>query len=219
MRNDTPGQCDSVGADDLQSMSDTRAREALILGQPPRIAPLKPSELDKEASETALALRKAASGSTSDEVTEFTATMLRHPALYRCHVALGIQLYRGALAPRDRELAVLRIGWLCKAPYEWGEHVKIGKRVGVTAEEIERVIIGSTASGWNEDDRAIIRAVEELIDEAMISNETWAILSRRLDEKQLIELPLLVGNYVALAYFQNSLRLRLISGNPGLSAR
>jgi 4-carboxymuconolactone decarboxylase len=218
MRHNTPAQTGSVSADS-QSASDMRAREALILGQPPRIPPLKPSELGKEASETALALRKAASGASSDEVTEFTATMLRHPALYRCHVALGIQLYGGALAPRDRELAVLRIGWLCKAPYEWGEHVKIGKRVGVTPEEIERVIRGSTASGWSEDDRAIIRAVEELIDDAMISDETWSILSRRLDEKQLIELPLLVGNYVALAYFQNSLRLRLIPGNPGLSAR
>lgn len=201
------------------SAFDTRAREALILGEPPRIPPLKPSEMGKEASETALAMRKAATGSSSDEVTEFTATMLRHPALYRCHVALGLQLYGGAIAPRDRELAVLRIGWLCKAPYEWGEHVKIGKLAGVTPEEIERVKQGSTAPAWNEADRAIIRAVEELLEDAMISDQTWAVLSRRLDEKQLIELPLLVGNYVSLAYFQNSLRLRLIPGNPGFSAR
>ena len=213
----SPGS--STAAASPQPACDPRARDALILGRPPRIAPLKASELGKEASETALALRKAATGSSSDEVTEFTSTMLRHPDLYRCHVALGIQLYRGALEPRDRELAVLRIGWLCKAPYEWGEHVKIGKQVGVTSEEIERVIRGSTATGWNEHERAIIRATEELLEDAMISDETWSILSKRLDEKQLIELPMLVGNYVALAYFQNSLRLRLISGNPGLSAR
>jgi 4-carboxymuconolactone decarboxylase len=218
MSNHTPRQSDSVAAGP-QSAFDMRARDALILGKPPRIAPLEASELGKEASETALALRKAATGTASDEVTEFTATMLRHPALYRCHVALGIQLYAGALVPRDRELAVLRIAWLCKAPYEWGEHVKIGKRIGLTPEEIERAIHGSTAPGWNEHDRAIVRAAEELLEDAMISDETWAILSRRLDEKQLIELPLLVGNYVALAYFQNSLRLRLIPGNPGLSAR
>lgn len=199
--------------------NDIQAREALILGKPPRVPPLKPSELGKEASETALALRKAATGGSSDEVTEFTATMLRHPDLYRCHVALGIQLYKGALSPRDRELAVLRIGWLCRAPYEWGEHVKIGKRVGITPEEIERAIQGSAAPGWNEHERAILRAVEELLADAMISDETWAVLSKKLDEKQLIEFPLLVGNYVSLAYFQNSLRLRLIAGNPGLSAR
>src|SRR5580658_5008502 len=104
MRDNISGKSNSVGADS-QPASEARAREALILGRPPRIPPLKPGELGKEASESALALRKAATGGSSDEVTEFTATMLRHPDLYRCHVALGIQLYRGALAPRDRELA------------------------------------------------------------------------------------------------------------------
>jgi 4-carboxymuconolactone decarboxylase len=76
----------------------------------------------------------------------------------------------------------LRTGWLCKAPYKWGERVKIGKRVGLTADEIER-------------------------------------LKRSLDARRLIELPILVGQYQGLAYLQNALRLRLIAGNPGLSAR
>jgi 4-carboxymuconolactone decarboxylase len=199
--------------------ADERARETLILGKPPRIAPLKPSELGKEAAESALALRKAASAPLSDDVTEFTATMLRHPALYQRHTELAFQLYGGALSPRDRELLILRTGWLCKAPYEWGEHVKIGKRVGLTAEEIARVISGSTAPGWDENDSALLSAVEQLIENAMISDETWAVLERRLDVKQLIELPILVGQYQGLAYLQNALRLRLIAGNPGLSAR
>lgn len=198
---------------------DERAREALILGKPPRIAPLKPSELGKDAAESALALRKAASAPASDEVTEFTATMLRHPALYQRHTELAFQLYGGALSARDRELTILRTGWLCQAPYEWGEHVKIGKRVGLTAEEIERVRTGSTAAGWDEHDRAILSAVEQLRENAMIGDETWEVLARSLDERQLIELPILVGQYQGLAYLQNALRLRLIAGNPGLSAR
>jgi alkylhydroperoxidase family enzyme len=198
---------------------DERARDILILGKPPRIAPLKPSELGKEAAESALALRKAASAPASDEVTEFTATMLRHPALYQRHTELAFQLYGGALCARDRELIILRTGWLCKAPYEWGEHVKIGKRVGLIPEEIERVTTGSTASGWNENDRALLSAVEQLFENAMISEETWAVLEHRLDQRQLIELPILVGQYQGLAYLQNALRLRLIAGNPGLSAR
>jgi 4-carboxymuconolactone decarboxylase len=217
MPNSTPHQ--DAGGAGSQSAFDTRAREALILGKPPRIPPLDPSQLGKEASETAAALRRAASSTPSAEVTEFTATMLRHPDLYRRHVELAIQLYGGKLSPRDRELLVLRIGWLCKAPYEWGEHVKIGKRVGLTQEEIERATRGSKAPGWSEHDRAVIRAAEELHQDAMISDETWEVLSRRLDEQQLIELPLLVGQYQGLAYLQNALRLRLIPGNPGLSAR
>ena len=201
------------------SAFDIRAREALILGKPPRIAPLGPNEMGKEAVESARALRKAASAPASDVVTEFTATMLRHPVLYQRYTELGVQLFAGALSPRDRELIILRTGWLCKAPYEWGEHVKGGKRVGLTQEEIERVTKGSAAVGWDEHDRAILSAVEQLRDDAMVSDETWEVLARRLDERQLIEIPILVGQYQGLAYLQNALRLRLDGENPGLSAR
>jgi 4-carboxymuconolactone decarboxylase len=198
---------------------DTRAREASITGKLPRIAPLKASELGKEASESAAALRRAANAPASSEVTEFTATMLRHPVLYQRHTELAFVLYGGKLTPRDRELAILRTGWLLQAPYEWGEHVKVGKRVGLTQEEIARVIEGSTAPGWEAHDRAILRATEELLQDAMISDETWSILAQTLTEPQLIEFPVLIGQYQGLAYLQNSLRLRLLAGNPGLSAR
>src|SRR3546814_4812703 len=62
---------------------------------------------------------------------EIVRTMLRHPELFARQTDVGIQLRaRGALTPRDRELAVLRIGWLCQAPYEFGEHVYVAKSVG-----------------------------------------------------------------------------------------
>src|SRR5205085_12079527 len=100
---------------------------------------------------------------------------------------LAVQLVgHGALTPRDRELAILRLSWLLQAPYEFGEHVGTAKRMcDMTTEEVERVLVGSTAPGWNDRDRAIIRAVEELLQDAMISDETWATLAEHLDEKQL----------------------------------
>ena len=154
------------------------------------------------------------------ELPEMLATLVRHPELFRHHVETGILLLsRGALSPRDRELAVLRIGWLCQAPYEWGEHVQIGKRVGLSEEEIERLIRGSAAPGWSDRDRAIVRAVEELHRDAMISDATWEILARDLDDQQLIEFVMLVGHYQTVAYYQNALRIRLRDANHGLSAR
>jgi alkylhydroperoxidase family enzyme len=120
---------------------------------------------------------------------------------------------------RYRELAILRIAWLCQAPYEWGEHVLVGKRFGLTSEDIARVIDGPNAEGLEPHDGAILQAVDELHRDAMISDATWSRLSQRLDERQLIELPIVVGQYQAVAYYQNSLRLRLHTGNDGLKAR
>lgn len=154
------------------------------------------------------------------QLPEIVRTMLRHPDLFARQVDMGIQLLaHGALTPRDRELAILRIGWLCQAPYEWGEHVQVARKLGLTGEEIERITQGSAAAGWNEHEQAIVRATEELFEGAMISDATWATLAKRLDERQLIELPIVVGQYQTVAYYQNSLRLRLHEGNLGLRAR
>jgi alkylhydroperoxidase family enzyme len=64
-----------------------------------------------------------------------------------------------------------------------------------------------------------VRAAEELYDDAVVSDGTWATLAKRLDDRQLIELLVVIGQYQAVAYYQNSLRLRLHEGNPGLKAR
>jgi 4-carboxymuconolactone decarboxylase len=133
---------------------------------------------------------------------------------------MGIQLLgKGELSARERELAVLRVGWWCRAPYEWGEHVAIAKRCGVSSDEIERITEGSSAPGWTEHERAILRAVEELLDHQMISDPTWETLARTWTERQLIEFPVLIGQYFATALQQNSLRVRLADDNLGLRQR
>jgi alkylhydroperoxidase family enzyme len=204
---------------------DTRAREALITGKPPRIQPLAPEEFTDEvrrAIEATGQIRSqpgTAPAVGAAEVPEIFRTMVRHPELYTLHAQMARLFFRGALSPRDRELAILRVGWLCQAPFEWGEHVPIGRSVGLSGEEIERVTRGSEAPGWSDHDRAILRAVEELRDDAMISDDTWSVLAGDLDDRQLIELVMLVGQYETVAYYQNALRLRLRAGNRGLSAR
>jgi alkylhydroperoxidase family enzyme len=95
----------------------------------------------------------------------------------------------------------------------------IAKSVVVNSAEVERVTQGANAPGWSEREPAILSAVDELYENAMISDATWRELTRWLDDKQLIELPVVVGQYQTVAYYQNSLRRRLHSGNCGLPSR
>jgi alkylhydroperoxidase family enzyme len=136
------------------------------------------------------------------------------------HLTLANYLFRGSLPVRDRELAILRAAWLCKAPFEWGEHVKIFKRLGRGTEaEVLRVRQGGDAPGWTDHEAAVIRAVDEFLTDAMISDPTWAVLARGWSEPQLLEFPILVGQYLGVAFLQNSIRVRLMPGNPGLTAQ
>jgi alkylhydroperoxidase family enzyme len=149
------------------------------------------------------------------------AQMAHNPALLRLFKPLssffGMQ---GLLPARDREIAILRIAWINRQPFIWGEHVRLGhSQGGLSTEEVERITVGSCAAGWSEHDRAILAAVEELRETSDISEATWAVLARTWSEGQLVELPVLIGQYQTLGYLQTVLRFELWEGNPGLSAR
>ena len=209
--------------DDIQAR--IRAREAEVLGQPPRVAPLDRASVAEEVQAATAILRGGVSSGGPplpiEAIPEIMFTMQRYPALWQQLMSLTVQI-QGAdsvLPLRDRKLAILRTGWLCQAPYEFGEHVNQSKRAGLTSSEIESVTIGSEAPCWNEHERALLRAVEECVSNAMVSDATWATLALSLDDHQLVELLVVIGQFVATAYFQNSLRLRLEPLNRGLSAR
>ena len=195
------------------------ARETEILGKPQRVAPLPIEKVSKEAWGTVNTIRAAIGLPPATDLPGYSLTMVKHPEIFRCQMEMGTAIFKGKLPPRERELAILRVAWLMRAPYEWGEHVDIGKRNGVTSEEIERVIQGSGAPGWSEDDATILRAVEELLSEQAISDGIWAKLAKRWNEQQLLEFPMMVGQYVATALVQNALRVRLEPDNPGLTNR
>jgi 4-carboxymuconolactone decarboxylase len=197
------------------------ARDADIQGKPRRIEPLPEAEWTEEMNQINVDMKTAAGIPQNGYMPEFFAIMLRHPKLFRAHSDLAMVLMAGGDLPvRDRELVVLTIGWLCQAPYEWNAHVDMAKRFScLNEEEIERVILGSNAPGWTEHETALLRSVEELLNGAMISDETWAILAKTYDERKLLELPILIGQYLGVAYLQNSMRARLMPGHVGLSAR
>jgi alkylhydroperoxidase family enzyme len=144
-------------------------------------------------------------------------TLVRHPGLFRRWLPFGGKLLAGKLPARDRELLILRTAWRCQSEYEWGQHVSIAKSAGVTADEIERVREGAGASGWSTLDATLLRAVDELHDDACLSDDTWAALAGHYDERQMIELPMLIGHYHMVAFTLNSLGVQLEPGVTGFA--
>jgi alkylhydroperoxidase family enzyme len=202
------------------------ARHQEVLGQAPRIAPVDRESAAEAVLKATRSLRAGVAGDSQlmplDFIHEIMFTMCRFPDLWQrmMDLTVAIQGPASTLPLRDRKLAILRTGWLCQAPYEFGEHVNQAKRTaGFTSDDVKRIIAGSEATGWDDHERAILRAVEELHDNQMVSDAVWATLAIRLDDQQLVELLVVVGQFTATAYFQNSMRLRLETSNRGLAAR
>jgi AhpD family alkylhydroperoxidase len=137
-------------------------------------------------------------------------TLARHPQLATAfHTFNGHILFATTLTPRQRELLVLRVAAVRSCRYEWAQHAVLAGDAGITPEELERVDAGPGAPGWEPTEAALVRAVDELLDDAEISAPTWARLADAFDEQQLLDLIFTVGAYDALAMALKSLAVEL----------
>lgn len=196
------------------------ARQQHIVGAPMRVPPLPQDALGSDVRELVARIGATLGYEPPEELTTYFALMAHHPALFRCNIETGIMFFtQSALPPRERELAVLRTAWLAGAPYEWGEHVDIGRKLDIGPDDTDRVRLGPDAPGWSEHERALLGAVDELVANQMISDAVWASLAQTYSEPQLIELPALVGQYFAVAMIQNSLRVPMARESKGFAER
>lgn len=180
----------------------------------PRIPPLRRSDWTPELTEL---MQKT--GGVSGEPLNIFATLLRHPGLLKRWMVFGTHvLVKSTLSPRDRELAILRVGWLCRSEYEFGQHTRIGKLAGLTDAEIRRVLEGPSGEGWSDTERALLQAVDELHADQMITDVTWTALTRAYSVQQILDLLFTVGQYVLVSMVLNSTGVQLEPGAEGFPA-
>jgi len=183
--------------------------------QVPRIPALAPEDWSDEAKQALAAIGRPG----GMPALNIFRTLAAHPKLTKHWMVFANHvLGKNTLPPREREILILRIGWLCRAEYEWAQHVVIGKREGLSDDEITRIGIGADAPGWSEPDRALLRATDELWNDAMISDGTWRELSRFLNTEQLMDVVFTVGQYNLVSMALNSFGVQLDEGLVGFRA-
>ena len=139
---------------------------------------------------------------------QLLAALKRHPAVTLLWQAFANSLLEGgALAARDRELLVLRTAYVRRNAYIWGGHVLAATAAGLTDSDVGRIAAGASAPGWSVRDRALLGAVDDLIRGGVLSGTTRAALGAALDERQRLEVPMVVGNYVLVSMIVDALGL------------
>jgi 4-carboxymuconolactone decarboxylase len=176
----------------------------------PRVEPLAAEEMDPET--------RARFG--DGPLLNIFRTLAHHPKLLKRWLVFGNHvLAKSTLPPREREIVILRVGWRCRSEYEFGQHTVIARGSGLSDDEIERVTRGADAPGWSELDRLLLRATDELLEDAFLSDATWQALSAHYSTQQLIDLVFLVGQYNLVSMALNSLGVQLDQGVPGFPRR
>lgn len=173
----------------------------------PRIPPLPESERNEETKELLENLRR------DGHVYNIFATLARHPQLLKRWLVFGGHvLGKSSLPPRDREIAILRMGWLCRAEYEWGHHVAIGKQAGLTDDDLKRISEGPDAIGLDAFEATLLRAVDELHANTFIGDSTWKVLAERYNIQQVLDFLFTAGQYKLVSMVLNSCGVQLEEG-------
>ncbi len=182
----------------------TRLRE-------PRLMPSGPEDWNEEARQLL-----SRGGGDPGDAYNVAKTIAHHPKLLkRWSPLLNHCFIKSTLPHRDRELVILRVAWLTRSAYEWGQHIVMCLDYDCDQGDIERIQQGPDADGWSEHERHLLNAVEELLDDAFLSDATWAGLGAGYETQQMLDLIFTVGNYNMLAMALNSLGVQLEDGLKG----
>lgn len=136
--------------------------------------------------------------------------LVNSPDTARAFSALGMHIrYHMKLDPRLRELAILQVGYLARAPYEWAHHIELGRTFGVTDPDIQALIAESQGATTSLPplDRAVLRAARELVAGPHLSDATFAELSQGLDHQRTVDLILTIAFYCAVVRVLGALQI------------
>jgi alkylhydroperoxidase family enzyme len=180
----------------------------------PRIEPLGKDELDPAAREVLAALPEFSRN------FNIFRTLARNPDALQAFLGWGnyVLSARNSLTARHRELAILRTGWLCRAGYEWAQHVEFGRRSGISDAEVKG---GAEAPGWDALEAAILKACDELIGDRHVSDATWLALAE-LGDRGRMDLVFTVGQYTQVSMMLNAFGVQLdpdLAADPALTPR
>ena len=174
-----------------------------LIGKAARIPPLEPDEWTPE-----LRQRFDPTGS-GRHVANVFRTFVRNPPADRLRGLVSRHILNEATLPElDRELLLMRIGVLCRSEYEWAAHSRLGRRLGMSDADVERIIAGPQHGG-DSLETALLRATDELYRDDRVSEETWTALAASLGTQQLLDMLIAVGGYRAASMAINTAGVQL----------
>lgn len=175
-----------------------------LLGREPRIPPLEPKDWTPEQR------KRFDPNGTGQRAANVFVTFVRNPPADRLRGPINQHILNSTtLSVRQRETLLMRIGVLCRSEYEWAAHSRLGRRAGMTDADVARIVAGPDSGGGDPLEVALIRATDELYRDDRVSDETWAVLAKGLDTKQLLDVLIAAGGYRATSMAINSAGVQL----------
>jgi alkylhydroperoxidase family enzyme len=143
---------------------------------------------------------KAAKRGTKGRTFQFMRVLSINPRLFRPYISWNSRMMpRGKLPRQQTEAVIIRTAWICGSVYEWTQHKAVGRGVGLTKQQVEAAGPNPESDLFDDQTKLLLAAIPELLEDHILSDETYEALRAFLSPALILEFIMLVGTYTALA--------------------
>ncbi|MGB8364543.1 MAG: carboxymuconolactone decarboxylase family protein [Rhizomicrobium sp.] len=165
---------------------------------PPRMPQVKPDEFTDET--RAFFSRWTGGYFKNAEANPTLLTFAHHPHLAELFSQFNIHLLTTNTLPvKQRQIAIMRTAWICKAVYMWSSHLRTSMSCGLEPDMFRPIQVGPNDPYFTAFERTIIRATDELVADKQVSDVSWHALMAEWDNRQMLDFLFTVGAYVTVA--------------------
>jgi alkylhydroperoxidase family enzyme len=127
-------------------------------------------------------------------------TFAHHPKLAELFSQLNVHLLTtNSLPVKQRQIAIMRTAWICKATYMWSSHLNTSRMVGLQPDMYGPIQAGADDPYFTDFERTVIRATDELVTDKLIGEANWQALMQEWSNQQMLDFLFTVGAYVTVA--------------------
>jgi 4-carboxymuconolactone decarboxylase len=126
--------------------------------------------------------------------------MIRSPVLgQRLYDLFYYLRWQTSVPTRLNEFAILIIGRQWRSQVEWFAHAPLAAKAGLSANVIAELKEGKRPTGMAQDEAVVYDFVTELTTTKKVSDETYARAKQIFNDRQIVDLTAVAGNYVMVA--------------------
>jgi alkylhydroperoxidase family enzyme len=174
---------------------------------PPRMPPVRPEDFDDDI--RAFLGRWTGGIFSNADRNPVLRTFAHHPQLAEVFSQFNIHLLSTSTLPvKQRQIAILRTAWLCRARYMWSSHLNTSLNCGLSPEMFQPIKAGADDPWFSDFERSIVRATDELVRDHEIGESTWRTLMQEWSNRQMLDFLFTVGCYVTTAGMMRSTRVQ-----------
>jgi len=114
---------------------------------------------------------------------------------------------RSSLPPALREMVILRVAVLNRAPYEFAQHAPVARAEGVSEEKIEALRANEPGAAFDAVERAVLALTDTMTRDVQVDDAVMAPVLAAFDARATVELVATIAAYNMVSRFLEALQI------------